>query len=62
MTNGGKKGYTYEELRAAAGSDNGSTIYDSIYSCRPNGVIEYNRYCGVGKCDRGSVMNANCLP
>ncbi|KAK1755523.1 hypothetical protein QBC47DRAFT_401694 [Echria macrotheca] len=55
-------GYTFEELRAAANSDDGSHIYDALYSCNPDtGEIIYLRWCGVAACESGEVMNDNCV-
>lgn len=55
-------GYTFDELHAAANSDDGSYIYDALYSCDPDtGALTYIRWCGVGACESGIVPNDNCI-
>ncbi|KAK0649817.1 hypothetical protein B0T16DRAFT_389794 [Cercophora newfieldiana] len=58
------KGYTYEELQAAANTTDGSRIYDALYSCDSEaGAISYIQWCGGGgKCGTGVVPNDNCTP
>ncbi|KAK3315580.1 hypothetical protein B0H66DRAFT_642775 [Apodospora peruviana] len=54
--------YTYAELQAAAGTTDGSKIYDALYSCdTATGAISYIQWCGgAGKCETGIVPNDNC--
>lgn len=59
-------GYGYEELKAAHGGVDDGTLYNAVYGCRANGVIEYGNACPRG-CQAGGVgnnntPNANCLP
>ncbi|KAK1758164.1 hypothetical protein QBC47DRAFT_399064 [Echria macrotheca] len=60
----GDFGYTYAELQAAAGSTDGSHIYDALYSCdSATGQISLVQWCGgAGKCETGIVPNDNCKP
>jgi hypothetical protein len=51
-----------EAATAAAGQDasNGTIVFDTIYSCEENGVIEWNHHCDRG-CDGAIwVPNASC--
>jgi hypothetical protein len=53
--------YTYDELRAAAGSSDGSRIYDALYRCDPEtGALTYINWC-VGGCGTDIVPNDNCI-
>jgi hypothetical protein len=49
-------------LQAAAGTNDGSRIYDALYSCdSETGAISYIQWCGGGgKCETGIVPNDNC--
>ncbi|KAK0747031.1 hypothetical protein B0T18DRAFT_429879 [Schizothecium vesticola] len=57
-------GYTYDQLQAAAGTTDGSRIYDALYSCdSETGDISYLNWCGGGgKCGTGVTKNDNCTP
>ncbi|KAK5651178.1 hypothetical protein OQA88_13196 [Cercophora sp. LCS_1] len=55
-------GYSFDELQAAANSDDGSYIYDALYSCdSETGELKYITWCGIAACGTGTVPNDNCV-
>jgi hypothetical protein len=58
----GYKQSVLQDAASAAGQDaaNGTIVFDTIYSCKPDGVIEWNHHCDRG-CDAAIwVPNASC--
>lgn len=58
----GYKQSVLQDATSAAGQDagNGTIVFDSIYSCEADGVIEWNHHCDRG-CDAAIwVPNASC--
>lgn len=60
-------GYEQSELvdaarRAGQDVSNVSVLYNAVYNCHADGVIEWNRPCANGCNAAGTVPNANCRP